>query len=50
MATHTIMSTLTKIYKTDATKEVEGIRVEMPANDDGTIPFFVIARTGGKGA
>lgn len=48
MATHQIMSTLSKIYKTDTTKEVEGVRIEMPANDDGTVPYFVLARAGGK--
>lgn len=39
---------LTKIYKTDTKKEVDGVKINMPQNEDGTVPYFVIARTGGK--
>jgi len=44
----TTKMSLTKIYKTDSKKETEGVTVSMPANDDGTVPYFIIARTGGK--
>lgn len=39
---------LTKSYKLDERKEIEGIEIKMPANDDGTVPTFVIARSGGR--
>lgn len=38
------MSGLYKNYKTDEKKELEGVRIEYPANDDGTIPVFIISR------
>lgn len=37
---------LSKTYATDTTKENEGVKVSMPQNDDGSIPYFIIARTG----
>lgn len=42
------MSGLFKQYKTNSAKEVEGVKVEFleAQNDDGTIPTFIIARTG----
>lgn len=40
-----IRMTLAKIFKTDDKKEVEGVRIEYPANEDGTVPYFVIRRT-----
>lgn len=38
---------LYKNFKTDTSSEVEGIEVTYPANDDGTIPTFRLARMGG---
>lgn len=31
-------------YKTDKSKEINGVRKEFPPNDDQSVPFFVIAR------
>lgn len=36
---------LTKHYKTDQNKEVAGVPIYMPKNDDGTVPTFVISRS-----
>lgn len=38
------MSGLHKVFKTDNTKEQEGIKIQYPANDDGTIPTFTVRR------
>lgn len=42
------MSGLFKAYKTDASKEVSGVRIEFAEaqNDDGTIPTFILSRLG----
>ena len=42
------MSGLFKQFKTNSTKEVEGVEIEFPEaqNDDGTVPTFVISRMG----
>lgn len=37
---------LTATYKTDEDKSVNGVQIKLSANEDGSIPFFVIARTG----
>src|ERR1043166_2725598 len=37
---------LTKAFKTDKTKEIEGVAIKMPANEDGTIPTFIVSRLG----
>ncbi len=37
---------LSKAYKLDDKKITAGIEVELPANEDGSIPTFVIARAG----
>lgn len=42
-----IMS-LSKLYKTDTKKEIEGVRFEFGVNEDGTIPTFVVSRTNGR--
>lgn len=34
-------------YETDVNKEVNGVDVQLPANDDGTIPSIIISRLGG---
>lgn len=41
-------SGLHKQFKTNSTKEVEGVRIEFPEaqNDNGTIPTFIISRMG----
>jgi len=36
---------LTKAYKTDDKKEIEGAEIKMPPNDDGSVPTFIVART-----
>lgn len=35
---------LTKLFKTDETAERKGAKFELPANEDGSIPAFYIAR------
>lgn len=42
------MSGLFKQFKTNSVMEIEGARIEFPEaeNDDGTIPTFILARTG----
>ena len=42
------MSGLFKQFKTNASKEVEGVEIEFPEaqNDNGTIPTFIISRMG----
>lgn len=42
------MNGLFKQYKTNATKEAEGVEIEFPEaeNEDGSIPTFVISRMG----
>jgi len=42
------MSGLFKQFKTNATKEVEGVEIEFTeaTNDDGSIPTFIISRMG----
>lgn len=37
---------LTKNFKTNQKKEIEGVAIPMPANDDGTVPTFTVARSG----
>jgi hypothetical protein len=37
---------LSKTFKTDPALEKTGVEIEMPPNDDGTIPTFTIARAG----
>lgn len=34
-------------YKTDVNKEVNGVEVQLPANDDGTTPVILVSRLGG---
>ena len=36
---------LSSLYKTDNQKEVSGVEIPYPANDDGTIPSFIIRRS-----
>lgn len=38
---------LYKQFGTNTAAETHGTRVEFPANDDGTIPSFLVARMGG---
>lgn len=40
------MSSLFKQYKTDKKTEVDGIWVDFPKNEDGTVPQFLVARVG----
>lgn len=42
------MSGLFKQYKTNATAETEGVRIEFPeaVNDDGSVPAFILSRMG----
>ncbi|WBF76921.1 hypothetical protein PSV3_00219 [Septimatrevirus PSV33] len=42
------MSGLFKQFKTNSTKEAEGVEIEFPEaqNDDGSVPTFVISRMG----
>ena len=40
------MGSLFKQYKTDKKIEVDGIWVDFPKNDNGTVPQFLIARVG----
>lgn len=37
---------LTSQFYTDAKKEIEGIEIRLPENDDGTVPTFVLSRMG----
>lgn len=37
---------LTSAYQLDSAKENEGVKILMPPNEDGSIPTFIIARTG----
>lgn len=39
------MSGLYKNYATDSKKENEGVPIEFAANDDGSIPTFIVARS-----
>lgn len=36
---------LTQTFKTDPKKEADGIKIEYPPNEDGSIPSFIIRRT-----
>lgn len=38
------MSGLYNVFKTDSVKEQEGIKIQYPANEDGTVPTFVVRR------
>lgn len=35
---------LSSLFKTDAQKEVKGIEIVYPANEDGSIPTFIVSR------
>lgn len=37
---------LYKNYATDSTKETNGVEVTFEANDDGTVPTFIVSRIG----
>lgn len=37
---------LSTVYKTDSKKETEGVEIKLAANEDGSIPTFVLARAG----
>jgi len=41
-----MLSGLHKHYTMDHGREQEGVRIEFPANGDGSIPTFIIARMG----
>lgn len=38
------MSSLFKAYKMDTTKEQNGVSITYPANEDGSIPTFIVSR------
>lgn len=42
------MSGLRKHFKTNSTKEAEGVEIELPeaTNEDGTVPVFILSRMG----
>ena len=42
------MSGLRKHFKTNSTKETEGVEIELPeaTNEDGTVPVFILSRMG----